>query len=109
MQKKKMNSNGAKTAVPTGSSGEALPPEVGASALAAAGDADDPQDSGHALLGSAFVVGVMTLISRLTGLWRFRVMAEFFGASGVADAFNFAFIFPNLTRRLFGEGLLTSV
>ena len=36
-------------------------------------------------------------------------MAEVFGASGVADAFNFAFIFPNLTRRLFGEGLLTSV
>jgi len=61
------------------------------------------------MIGSAFVVGLMTLISRLTGLWRFRVMGQFFGASQVADAFNFAFIFPNLTRRLFGEGLLTSV
>ena len=70
---------------------------------------DEPEDSGHAMLGSAFVVGLMTIVSRLTGLWRFRVMGSFFGASGVADAFNFAFIFPNLTRRLFGEGLLTSV
>ncbi len=69
----------------------------------------DPQDSGRSMIGSAFVVGLMTIISRLSGLWRFRVMGQFFGASRVADAFNFAFIFPNLTRRLFGEGLLTSV
>ena len=50
----------------------------------------------------------MTILSRVLGLWRFRLMAGIFGATGVADAFNFAFIFPNLTRRLFGEGALTS-
>src|SRR5258708_7798973 len=68
----------------------------------------EAEESRRGMIGSAFVVGLMTLISRLTGLWRFRVMGQFFGASGVADAFNFAFIFPNLTRRLFGEGLMTS-
>ena len=67
------------------------------------------EETHQTMMGSALVVGAMTLLSRLTGLWRFRVMGHFFGASGVADAFNFAFIFPNLTRRLFGEGLLTSV
>src|SRR5579862_4589758 len=81
----------------------------GGTAFLLAAEHEDPQDSHQAMLGSAAVVSVMTLISRLTGLWRFRVMGQFFGASGVADAFNFAFIFPNLTRRLFGEGLLTSV
>ncbi len=112
MQKKKRNPDGddsAQNAAPVNSSNGIPPSEIGASAAAAAGDIEDPQDSGHTILGSAFVVGLMTLISRLTGLWRFRVMAQYFGASGVADAFNFAFIFPNLTRRLFGEGLLTSV
>lgn len=60
------------------------------------------------MIRSAGVVGIMTILSRVLGLVRFRLMAHFFGATGVADAFNFAFIFPNLTRRLFGEGLLTS-
>ena len=84
--------------------------EVAASAAVLASERDDdPQDSGQNMIGSAFIVGLMTIISRVSGLWRFRVMGQFFGASKVADAFNFAFIFPNLTRRLFGEGLLTSV
>src|ERR1043165_1514462 len=87
-----------------------LAPETGASAAAVAAEGeDDPQDAGRSLLGSALVVGVMTLISRVTGLLRFRVMGKYFGGSGIADAFNIAFIFPNLTRRLFGEGLLTSL
>lgn len=60
------------------------------------------------MVSNAWTVGVWTIFSRLLGLYRFRLMAAIFGASGVADAFNFAFVFPNLTRRLFGEGLLTS-
>ena len=62
----------------------------------------------HGLLKSAGVVAVMTILSRVLGLWRFRILARMFGASAVADAFNFAFVAPNLTRRLFGEGALTS-
>lgn len=60
------------------------------------------------LLGAAALVGFMTVLSRIMGLWRFRLLGGIFGASQVADAFNFAFIFPNLTRRLFGEGAMTS-
>jgi putative peptidoglycan lipid II flippase len=60
------------------------------------------------LLQAAGVVGMMTILSRILGLWRFRIMGHIFGATGVADAFNFAFIFPNLTRKLFGEGAMTA-
>ncbi len=113
MQKKKNNADDAETpplaTTPLNSSTEIPGAEVGAEAAVVATEKNDAPDSGHTMLGSAFVVGIMTLISRLTGLWRFRVMGEVFGASGVADAFNFAFIFPNLTRKLFGEGLLTSL
>src|SRR5438876_8854125 len=67
-------------------------------------------ENGHkAMIRNAGTVGMWTIASRLLGLWRFRLLAHIFGATGVADAFNFAFVFPNLTRRLFGEGLLTSV
>lgn len=112
MQKKKKNAEVSEPLKNPGISelsSPALSADVAGSAAVVATENDDPEDSGHAMLGSAFVVGMMTIISRLTGLWRFRVMGSFFGASGVSDAFNFAFIFPNLTRRLFGEGLLTSV
>jgi putative peptidoglycan lipid II flippase len=66
------------------------------------------KDSSHGLMRSAGVVAFMTILSRFLGLWRFRILARLFGATYVADAFNFAFIAPNLTRRLFGEGALTS-
>jgi putative peptidoglycan lipid II flippase len=66
------------------------------------------EDSQRGLIRNAGTVGIWTIASRILGLYRFRLMASLFGATGVADAFNFAFIFPNLTRRLFGEGLLTS-
>jgi len=50
---------------------------------------------------------VWTIASRLLAC-SLPLDGRIFGASGVADAFNFAFVFPNLTRKLFGEGLLTS-
>ncbi len=71
-------------------------------------DSASDKHHNHGLMRSAGVVAVMTILSRLLGLWRFRILARMFGASDVADAFNFAFIAPNLTRRLFGEGALTS-
>jgi len=66
------------------------------------------EDHGRGLIRNAGTVGIWTIASRILGLYRFRLMAQIFGATGVADAFNFAFVFPNLTRRLFGEGVLTS-
>jgi putative peptidoglycan lipid II flippase len=56
---------------------------------------------------AAGVVGFFTFLSRILGLIRDMVLANFFGAGMVADAFFVAFRIPNLLRRLFAEGSLT--
>lgn len=56
------------------------------------------------LLKSTFVVGGMTLISRVLGFVRDMVTAHFFGASLGYDAFIVASKIPNFLRRLFAEG-----
>ena len=49
-----------------------------------------------------------TLTSRVLGLVREMAYTAFMGTSWVADAFNLAFMVPNLFRRLLGEGALTA-
>jgi len=49
-------------------------------------------------------VGGLTLLSRILGFVRDALMAAVLGISPVSDAFNAAFRFPNLFRRLFAEG-----
>ena len=56
------------------------------------------------LFKAASTVSLLTLASRITGLFRDLLMASTFGASGLTDAFNVAFRIPNLFRRLFAEG-----
>jgi putative peptidoglycan lipid II flippase len=56
------------------------------------------------LLKSTLVVGVMTLISRISGLVRDIVFANILGSGLIADAFFVAFRIPNFFRRIFGEG-----
>jgi putative peptidoglycan lipid II flippase len=56
------------------------------------------------LFRSATTVGGMTLISRCLGFVRDMLIAATLGTGPVADAFVVAFRFPNLFRRLFGEG-----
>jgi putative peptidoglycan lipid II flippase len=56
------------------------------------------------LLRSSGIVGIMTMLSRVLGLVRDVVIANYFGASGSADAFFVAFKIPNFLRRLFAEG-----
>ncbi|MDM4764682.1 murein biosynthesis integral membrane protein MurJ [Pelomonas sp. SE-A7] len=56
------------------------------------------------LLRVASTVSVLTLASRITGLLRESLVAAFFGASALTDAFQVAFRIPNLLRRLFAEG-----
>ncbi|RMX08478.1 murein biosynthesis integral membrane protein MurJ [Corticibacter populi] len=56
------------------------------------------------LFKAASTVSILTLFSRVTGLVRDLLMATFFGASALTDAFNVAFRIPNLFRRLFAEG-----
>jgi putative peptidoglycan lipid II flippase len=53
-------------------------------------------------------VGGLTLVSRLFGFVRDILAAAVLGTGPVADAFYVAFRFPNLFRRLFGEGAFNS-
>ncbi|WP_428387470.1 murein biosynthesis integral membrane protein MurJ [Mucisphaera sp.] len=57
---------------------------------------------------ATLVVSGLTLMSRLTGLVRDAVLAATLGLSVWADIFFLAFLVPNLFRRLFGEGALSS-
>ncbi|MDG1899572.1 MAG: lipid II flippase MurJ, partial [Phycisphaerales bacterium] len=53
-------------------------------------------------------VMVLTGVSRVAGLVRDGVLSRCFGANELTSAFWFAFLIPNLFRRLFGEGALTA-
>jgi putative peptidoglycan lipid II flippase len=53
-------------------------------------------------------VGGLTMISRVLGFARDIMIAATLGSGAVADAFFVAFRFPNLFRRLFGEGAFNS-
>lgn len=61
-----------------------------------------------ALIKSAATVGGYTLLSRLLGFVRDMLMASIVGSGPIAEAFVIAFRFPNLFRRLFGEGAFNS-
>jgi putative peptidoglycan lipid II flippase len=53
---------------------------------------------------AAGIVGIFTFLSRVLGLVRDALIANFFGSGMAADAFFVAFRIPNLLRRLFAEG-----
>ena len=53
-------------------------------------------------------VGGLTMLSRVLGFMRDILIAATLGSGAVADAFFVAFRFPNLFRRLFGEGAFNS-
>lgn len=53
-------------------------------------------------------MAVATFMSRILGLVREQVMAAYFGASGLTDAFLVAYRIPNLLRDLFAEGAFSS-
>jgi len=54
------------------------------------------------------MVGAGILISRIIGVIRQRVFANYFGASLAADAFSAAFRIPNFLQNVFGEGALSA-
>jgi len=56
---------------------------------------------------AAGVIGIFTLLSRIFGFIRDMVVAWFFGAGLLTDAFFVAFRIPNLLRRLLAEGSLS--
>lgn len=56
------------------------------------------------LLASFFTVSSWTLVSRIMGFVRDIMIAAFFGAGPIAEAFQVAFALPNMFRRFFAEG-----
>ncbi|MCA8988835.1 MAG: murein biosynthesis integral membrane protein MurJ, partial [Planctomycetaceae bacterium] len=69
-------------------------------------DSDSPKPLSW--LRSVRHVSLLTLVSRILGLVRDMGMAALFGNGPLLDAFTLAFRIPNLMRRLFGEGALTT-
>src|SRR5215475_3846386 len=65
-------------------------------------------DSHRAFLGFAKLIGAITLLSRLLGMARESIAANYFGGGMVYSAFQFAFTVPNLFRKLLGEGALSA-
>ncbi len=59
-------------------------------------------------LQSAWLIAAFTLSSRLLGLVRESLFSYYFSTSELLSAFRIAFQAPNLARRLFGEGALSS-
>lgn len=60
------------------------------------------------MLKSSGAIGAATFLSRILGMAREMVYAYFMGDTVVAGAFKTALMFPNLFRRLLGEGALTA-
>ncbi len=56
---------------------------------------------------AAGIIGIATFSSRILGFVRDMILAWFFGAGKLSDAFFVAFRIPNLLRRLLAEGTLT--
>lgn len=60
------------------------------------------------MLRSLMTISGFTLMSRVLGVARDILIARFVGTGAVADAFFAAFRFPNMFRRIFGEGAFNS-
>jgi putative peptidoglycan lipid II flippase len=68
--------------------------------------AEDAPAKSTGLIRSSLVYSAFTLLSRMAGFLRDLALSYTMGASAtfVADAYNTAWAFPNLFRRIFGEG-----
>lgn len=60
------------------------------------------------MLKSLMTVSGFTLLSRILGFVRDMLVGHYLGVGRVSDAWNAAFQFPNLFRRVFGEGAFNS-
>ena len=61
------------------------------------------------IIKASGLLGMMTLLSRVTGLARDIVLSAKLGATIFSDVFLIAFELPNLFRRVLGEGALSSI
>lgn len=65
-------------------------------------------DEKRRIAKAAGIMSVATFISRILGYVKDMILANFFGATGIADTFFVAFRIPNLLRELFAEGSMSS-
>ena len=65
-------------------------------------------DERHRIARAAGIMSIATFISRILGYIKDMILANFFGATGIADTFFVAFRIPNLLRELFAEGSMSS-
>jgi len=79
-----------------------------ASVSSDANSADATQSHPHSVGAALRTVSGVTTLSRFSGLARDALCSRIFGAGPVWSAFAFAFLLPNLFRRLFGEGALSA-
>ena len=66
------------------------------------------RDEKRRIAKAAGIMSVATFISRILGYVKDMILANFFGATGIADTFFVAFRIPNLLRELFAEGSMSS-
>ncbi len=59
------------------------------------------------ILSAAVIMMLLMLVSRFLGLWRNWFLARYFGASGTLDAFNTAFVVPDLLANVLITGALS--
>lgn len=71
-------------------------------------DREAPAPSPRGLARNTAIFSIATALSRVAGLGREIVAASYFGTSGPASAFTFAFQVPNLVRGLVADAALTS-
>ena len=64
--------------------------------------------SRRGVLGNVFTVGGFTALSRVLGFVREMMQSRLLGAGMEQSAFTLAFSLPNMTRKIFGEGALSS-
>lgn len=89
-------------AVATRNEGVALKDELTATTARPA-----TKEKSHSVARSAGIVSIAVMGSRVLGLVREQVFANYFGAGFVNDAFQVAFRVPNMLRDLFAEGALS--
>jgi len=68
----------------------------------------EQREQNKRLIRSTLAVSAPTLLSRIFGLFRDMIQANYMGTGRGMDAFTIAYTIPNLLRRLTGEGAMTA-
>jgi putative peptidoglycan lipid II flippase len=69
---------------------------------------EEKMSEGKTLVKNTIVISLGTFLSRISGLAREVLISSLFGATWITDAFLIAYTIPNLLRRLFAEGALST-